>query len=120
MREQPNFSYNKKQNNPVQQVQSASTSNSSSNSVKSRSDNFVPVIKVPSYESGSKLLEKQMSAQQDGHGHIVQLQQRSGNEEGSKNIKVIFINSFDEFYEQIILTFFVSYIFIYFIYCQFL
>ena len=102
MREQPNFSYNKKQNNPVQQVQSASTSNSSSNSVKSRSENFVPVIKVPSYESGSKLLEKQMSEQQDGHGHIVQLQQRSGNEEGSKNIKVITINSFDEFYERII------------------
>ena len=87
MREQPNFSYNKKQNNPVQQVQSASTSNSSSNSVKSRSDNFVPVIKVPTYESGSKLLEKQMSEQQDGHGHIVQLQQRSGNEEGSKKHK---------------------------------
>jgi hypothetical protein len=56
MREQPNFSYNKKQNNPVQQVpvnQSASTSNSSLNSVKLKGENFVPVIKVPSYESGN-------------------------------------------------------------------
>ena len=91
MREQPNFSYNKKQNNPVQQVpvnQSASTSNSSLNSVKLKSENFVPVIKVPSYESGNK----QLSDQLDGQGHIVQLQQRSGNEEGSKDTTVIDIN----------------------------
>ena len=87
MREQPNFSYNKKQTNTVQQTsnnQSASTSNSS---VKTKSETFVPVIKVPSYESGNKVLEK--SEQQDGHGHIVQLQQRSRNEEGPKDTKVI-------------------------------
>ena len=87
MREQPNFSYNKKQTNPVQQIsnnQSASVSNSS---VKTKSETYVPVIKVPSYESGNKVLEK--SEQQDGHGHIVQLQQRSRNEEGSKDTKVI-------------------------------
>ena len=87
MREQPNFSYNKKQANLVQQTsnnQSASVSNSS---VKTKSETYVPVIKVPSYESGNKVLEK--SEQQDGHGHIVQLQQRSRNEEGSKDTKVI-------------------------------
>ena len=90
MREQPNFSYNKKQTNPVQQTtnnQSASVSNSS---VKTKSETYVPVIKVPSYESGNKVLEK--SEQQDGHGHIVQLQQRSRNEEGSKDTKVINIS----------------------------
>ena len=93
MREQPNFSYNKKQNNLVQQVpvnQSASTSNSPLNSAKSKSENYVPVIKVPSYESGNT---KQLSDQQDEQGHIVQLQQRSGNEEGSKDTAVIHTNS---------------------------
>ena len=93
MREQPNFSYNKKQNNLVQQVpvnQSASTSNSPLNSAKSKSENYVPVIKVPSYESGNT---KQLSDQQDEQGHIVQLQQRSGNEEGSKDTAVTHTNS---------------------------
>ena len=83
MREQPNFSYNKKQPNTVQVSvnQSASTSNSSSNSVKAKGENFGPVLKVPSFETSNKQnVEKHLQDHQDGQGHIVQLQQRSGNE----------------------------------------
>jgi len=84
MREQPNFSYNKKQPNSVQVSvnQSASTYNSSSNSQKPKGENIGPVLKFPSYESGNKkIVEKHLQEQRDGHGHIIQLQQRSGNED---------------------------------------
>ena len=84
MREQPNFSYNKKQQNTVQVSanQSASTSNSSSGSVKAKGEHFGHVLKVPSYETSSKQnVEKHLHDHQDGQGHIVQLQHRSGNEQ---------------------------------------
>jgi hypothetical protein len=82
MREQPNISYNKKQPNTVQVSvnQSASTSNSSSSSVKAKGENFGPVLKVPSYETSSKQ-KNCLQEHQDGQGHIVQLQQRTGNEQ---------------------------------------
>ena len=85
MREQPNFSYNKKHQNTVQASlgQPGSTSNSSSSStVKPKGENIGPVLKVPTYESSSKQAGKMHLKQQpDGPGHVVQLQQRSGIEE---------------------------------------
>ena len=85
MREQPNFSYNKKNQNTVQVNlgQPASASNASSSStVKPKGENIGPVLKVPTYESSSKQIAKMhLKEQPDGPGHVVQLQQRSGIEE---------------------------------------
>lgn len=85
MREQPNFSYNKKNQNTVQVNlgQPASASNASSSStVKPKGENIGPVLKVPTYESSSKQVAKMhLKEQPDGPGHVVQLQQRSGIEE---------------------------------------
>ena len=88
MREQPNFSYNKKQPNSVQASvnQSGSTHNSSSGAHKPKGENIGSILKVPSYEAtDSKNAQKHLQEQQDSHGHIVQLQQRGGNDEMLQN-----------------------------------
>ena len=84
MREQPNFSYNKKQQQQVPINQSVNKSQLATNSVKPKGEGTGSVVNTPSYDiSNEKFVEK--------HGsqiHLVQLQQRSGNEAVSQKIPV--------------------------------
>ena len=90
MREQPNFSYNKKQ--PQAQVpvnQSVSTGHPSISSVKPKVESIGAAPNAPSYDPGNrKIVEKRFAEQQGSETHFVQLQQRSGDGEVSQKTSV--------------------------------
>ena len=91
MREQPNFSYNKKQQQQAHAHvnQSVSTGHPSISSVKPKVESIGPVTNAPSYESGNgKIVEKRFPEQQGSQIHLVQLQQRSGDGEVSQKTSV--------------------------------
>ena len=77
-----------KQPNSIQASanQSGGTNNSSSGDHKPKGENIGSILKVPSYEAtDSKIAQIHLQEQQDSHGHIVQLQQRDGNDEMLQN-----------------------------------
>ena len=91
MREQPNFSYNKKQQQQVQAHanQSISASQPSISSAKPKGESIGIVTNAPSYDTGNgKIVEKHFPEQQGSQIHVVQLQQRSGNGEASQKTSV--------------------------------
>ena len=90
MREQPNFSYNKKQQQqqmPVTAYQPASTNSSSSSCVKLNIPNATTGISCSTSVPGNGLTaEKQFLKQRGSQVHLVQLQHRTGVGEPSQKV----------------------------------